>query len=229
MATVPPGEDFSSHSAQKSPGKIYRSQFNRMILGVCGGIGDYFNIDATVVRVFWVMTVFIGGAGIPAYFAAAFLIPNAPEIPISNAQKPKSDSARLGVLAGAVLFLSGIIILFNSISWLKLHRMIPPINFWHLQFSVFGPLILITIGALLILMYFKGDLQRLAESHAKSLFRSRTDRKILGVCGGIGSYFHVDSTIVRVFYIFFTLATGIVSGFLIYLICAILLPEEGSY
>ena len=46
-----------------------------MICGVCGGIGEYFNIDPTLVRLAWVLFSFLGGAGIPAYIIAAIIIP----------------------------------------------------------------------------------------------------------------------------------------------------------
>ena len=41
--------------------KLYRSQANRLIGGVCGGIADYFAVDPTLVRLIWVAVTFIGG------------------------------------------------------------------------------------------------------------------------------------------------------------------------
>lgn len=58
----------------------------------------------------------------------------------------------------------------------------------------------------------------------KKLYKSRTDRKINGVCGGIARYLDVDSTIVRVIF-----AVGILFGFAglwAYLICLLIMPEE---
>ena len=48
---------------------------NRMICGVCGGIGEYLGIDATVVRLLWVLLSVAGGAGLLAYIIAAIIIP----------------------------------------------------------------------------------------------------------------------------------------------------------
>lgn len=48
---------------------------NRMICGVCGGIGEYLGIDATVVRLLWVLFGFMGGSGILAYIVAAVIMP----------------------------------------------------------------------------------------------------------------------------------------------------------
>lgn len=60
----------------------------------------------------------------------------------------------------------------------------------------------------------------------KRLTRSKTDRKILGVCGGIAEYFDIDSTLVRVGWILMTLFHGL--GVLAYLICALAMPERSD-
>jgi len=50
-----------------------------MIAGVCGGLAEYFDIDPTIVRLLWVLFIFMGvGAGIPAYIIAWIIIPEAP-------------------------------------------------------------------------------------------------------------------------------------------------------
>ncbi len=48
---------------------------NRMICGVCGGIGEYLGIDPTVIRLLWVIFSFMGGAGLLAYIVAAIIVP----------------------------------------------------------------------------------------------------------------------------------------------------------
>lgn len=56
--------------------KLCRSVSNRMICGVCGGIGNYFNIDPTLVRLIWVIVSFLGaGSGLLVYILAAIIIP----------------------------------------------------------------------------------------------------------------------------------------------------------
>lgn len=55
--------------------KLYRSSTNCMLAGVCGGIGEYFNIDPTLVRLAWVVFSAIGGSGVLAYIIAAIIIP----------------------------------------------------------------------------------------------------------------------------------------------------------
>ena len=59
-------------------GKLYKSKTNRMISGVCGGIGEYFGVDPTWVRLAWVLFCILGGSGILAYIIALIIIPEAP-------------------------------------------------------------------------------------------------------------------------------------------------------
>lgn len=56
--------------------KLLRSKKNRVIAGVCGGIGEYLGIDPTVIRLLWVLFTFLSvGAGLIAYIIAWILIP----------------------------------------------------------------------------------------------------------------------------------------------------------
>ncbi len=57
--------------------RLVKSMNDRKICGVCGGIGEYLNIDPTVIRLLWILLFFMGGAGIPAYIIAALIIPEA--------------------------------------------------------------------------------------------------------------------------------------------------------
>ena len=58
--------------------KLYLSQNDRMIAGVCGGIAEYLNIDSTVVRILWILAAFAVGTGLLAYIICALIIPNPP-------------------------------------------------------------------------------------------------------------------------------------------------------
>ena len=61
-------------------------------------------------------------------------------------------------------------------------------------------------------------------SEEKKLYRSRTDKKIFGVCGGLAKYFDVDVTVIRILFLVGLLIVG--GGLLAYLICALVMPEE---
>lgn len=58
--------------------KLFKSSRNKVLTGTCGGIGEYFNIDPTLIRLIFVIVTFAGGCGILVYIVAALVIPNAP-------------------------------------------------------------------------------------------------------------------------------------------------------
>lgn len=58
--------------------RIYRSRRDRRLAGVAGGIGEYLEIDPTVVRILWVLSIFFGGLGVFLYIAMAFIVPLEP-------------------------------------------------------------------------------------------------------------------------------------------------------
>ncbi|MCI6360008.1 MAG: PspC domain-containing protein [Oscillospiraceae bacterium] len=59
--------------------RLYKSNENKMLDGVCGGIGEYFGMDPTLVRLAWVLFCALGGSGVIAYLLAAIIIPRRPE------------------------------------------------------------------------------------------------------------------------------------------------------
>lgn len=59
--------------------RLYKSNKDKMLDGVCGGIAEYFEIDPTLVRLAWVVLCAFGGSGIVAYIIAAIIIPRNPE------------------------------------------------------------------------------------------------------------------------------------------------------
>lgn len=63
--------------------KLYRSRENRMLGGVCGGLGEYFDIDPTLVRVLFVFGAFLGipGALLLIYLVMLILVPQETELP----------------------------------------------------------------------------------------------------------------------------------------------------
>ncbi len=58
--------------------RLYRSRDERMIWGVCGGLGKYFDVDPTLVRVITLLTLFLGGGGILIYVILAIIVPLEP-------------------------------------------------------------------------------------------------------------------------------------------------------
>jgi phage shock protein C len=60
----------------------------------------------------------------------------------------------------------------------------------------------------------------------KKLYLSRTDKKIMGVCGGIAELLEVDSTIVRLITVFICLITGIFPVLIMYILAAMIIPNK---
>ena len=58
--------------------KLYRSKTNKMLAGVCGGLGEYANLDPTIVRLLAVL-IGLSGAGLVAYLVCAVIIPEKPD------------------------------------------------------------------------------------------------------------------------------------------------------
>lgn len=59
--------------------KLYRSENNRILGGVCGGLGSYFDIDPNIIRIIWVLLVFLYGTGILLYIVAWLILPDESE------------------------------------------------------------------------------------------------------------------------------------------------------
>ena len=73
--------------------KLYRSEENKTVSGVIGGIGEYLNIDPILLRVLWVIVVIFTGfiPGIIAYIAAIFIIPKRPNHERKHVENETAD------------------------------------------------------------------------------------------------------------------------------------------
>ena len=75
--------------------KLYRSTTDKMLGGVAGGLAEYFDIDSTLIRVLFIVIVFLGGGGIIAYIILWIVVPQKPyEIPKSFQQSPTGESGK---------------------------------------------------------------------------------------------------------------------------------------
>jgi len=57
-----------------NPRRLYRSR-DRQLAGVAGGMAEYLEVDPTIVRILWVLSIFLGGFGILLYIIMAFIVP----------------------------------------------------------------------------------------------------------------------------------------------------------
>lgn len=139
--------------------KLYRSRTNKVLGGVCGGLGEYFNLDPVLIRVVFVILTFIHGIGILLYIIMLVIVPqkpfdwtvhtetppsDKPSTPSSTDQpkpefsiQPTKEPSKGKFVAGIVLVLLGLIFLFDNL-------------FPQLDFHDFLPLVLIVIGISLL-------------------------------------------------------------------------------
>ena len=128
--------------------RLYRSNSNRIFLGIFAGLGEYFKIDPTFLRILFIILCIFTGI-IPlvlAYFIAALIIP--------------------------------------------MHRDVKAINKY------------------------------------KKLYRSKSNKKIAGICGGIGTFFNTDPVIIRLIALFLCFISGIIPLVLAYFIGWIIIPKN---
>ena len=59
--------------------KLYKSETNKKIAGVCGGIAEYFEIEPSIVRIIWFVITWFYGIGVAAYIACALILPTESE------------------------------------------------------------------------------------------------------------------------------------------------------
>jgi phage shock protein C len=60
----------------EEPRKLYRSRNQRMLAGVCGGLAEYFNVDATLIRVLFLVLAVFGGTGLVIYVVMWLIVPD---------------------------------------------------------------------------------------------------------------------------------------------------------
>lgn len=216
--------------------RLYKSRSSRMIDGVCGGVAEYFGVDPTLVRITWVLLTLVGGSGILLYIAGMIIMPSNPVIMPPEGQSPGTVSSTpdhkfwgiLLVIVGAVWLMSNLGI------W---HR------WWGFSWDLLLPTVLILAGV----AFLFGGRNYVTNQHPASppgtgpepstgspypppvsparLYRSRTERKLFGVCGGLGAHFGVDPTIVRVLCVISAFASFGLTIFA-YILMAIIVPDE---
>jgi phage shock protein C len=134
--------------------KLYRSGGNMMIAGVCGGIGEYFNVDAVLIRIVFLLLSLMGGSGVFFYIFCWVIIPKqgsenrnqemvrnfADEIKerateFAGGSKNRANNMTRRNILGVIIILFGFVLLFNKIS---------PFPF--LRWDLFWLIVIILVG-----------------------------------------------------------------------------------
>lgn len=77
------------------PKRLYRSRKEKIIAGVCGGIGEFFTIDPVWVRIIFVLLTLLDGAGLLVYIIAWILVPQDPRQKATKDTKAEAAVSRL--------------------------------------------------------------------------------------------------------------------------------------
>lgn len=191
--------------------RLERSRTDRVLAGVCGGVGRYLGVDSDVVRVVWILAILAGGVGVLPYLAALFLLPRAEGEP-----EPAVDRTPRNIGLG-LLALAGLVIAAQ----IGFDHLTP----WGLPFWGWGVLVPLMLAAAGVLLVWPRTRRAFGVSPEERLARSCSDRVIAGVAGGIGHRAGVDPNLVR---LLFVLAAVLTSGLaaLVYLLLIAVLPEE---
>jgi phage shock protein C len=131
--------------------RLYRSRTDKVLGGVCGGLGEYFNVDPTFIRIIAVLLVFAKGVGLLAYFIAWLIIPRVPvdengvvvESTDDKSPEKPSYSPWNKYLPGAILIVIGLFFIMEQ-------------HYWWWDIERFWPLLLIGAGLLLIFRMNQG-------------------------------------------------------------------------
>ncbi len=130
-------------------GRLVRTQHDRMIAGVCGGLARYLNIDSVLVRLAFVLFTLAGGSGLLVYLVLLIVMPIDSAVSDAGAYDsvgPDERRRRTTTLVGAGLVLIGTWYLLGRIpglAWLSFH------NLW--------PLVLIAAGVAMLMVYLRGS------------------------------------------------------------------------
>ncbi|MCT4685848.1 PspC domain-containing protein [Vallitalea sp.] len=117
--------------------RLFRSRDNQMICGVCSGIAKYFNIDPTIVRILFLITLFTWGTGVLIYIICSIVIPFEPIEYAHNTYDSGTHNGNGRTILGIILvIIGGISILEKIFDWFS--------------FDLVWPIAIIGIGFLIL-------------------------------------------------------------------------------
>ena len=117
--------------------RLYRCRNDRRLAGVAGGVAEFFELDPSLVRLFWVLSIFVGGIGLFLYVAMAIIVPLEPVSPEDAAAEAAAapeghrhasrGDGRWTTIVGVVLVLFGTMALVDRFlpAWDLEHLIVP--------------------------------------------------------------------------------------------------------
>lgn len=190
--------------------RLHRSRTDVVVLGVCSGIADYLSTEVANIRLIAVLSLLLGGWSVVAYMITAALLPLEQNLrQLTDEEKEVQRKENFRVVLSGILILIGFHFALIQIGLVASGRLfIFPNNF------VF-PVLFIAIGVYLVIS--KRQFAVSSKELSPDFNRTRDNRIIMGVCGGLGKYINVDPTAVRIIFILATMLTlGLIAiGYLI--------------
>lgn len=208
--------EFEEEPRPKSISKIKKGS---LIAGVCTGIANYFGIEPVIVRVLFVVSIFLGGWGIIFYILAALLLPS--EITAEeNSNIETNENSYAKTIAGSLFVFVGIFLIADNFGFMNY------LFFFGLPKFLLLPVIMILTGGFIL---FKiNDFIPVKSGIRKTKFyRSRTDKRLAGVCGGLADYLTIESNNLRMIWIIFSFLT-IGAGIILYFFIAAFTDKEAE-
>ncbi|RBP63264.1 phage shock protein C (PspC) family protein [Alkalibaculum bacchi] len=95
--------------------RLHKSTKDKIISGVCGGLGEYFRVDSSIIRIIWAIAAFAYGTGILLYIIAAIILPSEDYEKVEGDNKSENIlNADNSKLIGIVLIISGVLFLLRQ-------------------------------------------------------------------------------------------------------------------
>jgi phage shock protein PspC (stress-responsive transcriptional regulator) len=163
----------------------------------------------------------MGGIGIVLYIAGLIILPENP-----NEEATKTNKVSNSLIFGFILIAIGGFLLLRQFG------VFPYFRIFDFSLATVWGLILIGIGIVLLFQIKRPATTDAEESSdslpgEKKIYRSNSDKMLAGICGGLGQYFNIDSSIIRIGWVlatFFSVGLGI----LVYVILIFIFPEEST-
>jgi len=203
--------------------RLVRIRDDSVLAGVCGGFGQYFNLDSALLRLLWVFFTIFGGSGVLAYLVAVFVIPDESIAKDVTPRRLIDGINDKTILWSVLLVLVGIILFFQHGDFINSIWS----HFWNSHINVLIALIIIGVGVYLLYQERQKISTMFGLGSDVPLSLSKKDKQLAGICGGIAESIGIDSTIIRFFWVYGTImSVGL--GLILYFILALVLPNQRS-
>ncbi|MEN8191587.1 MAG: PspC domain-containing protein [Bacteroidota bacterium] len=190
--------------------ELRKSKTDKIFLGVCGGLGNYYSINPVFVRLVFSVGILIGGLGIIAYILLFLFVPKSEIVDEKNISQQISFHNSKSLL--------GITLIFIGLYFFMMPKdYFPFLFFIKIPLDIILPIVFIMVG----LWRYKNFNINSSRGNKAEFLRPRKGRLFLGVCVGMSEYLGTYSIVVRLLFIVFSFTT-VGFGVLLYFLIALL-------